>query len=249
MEGGSVLHRAFAVADAKREGPDAAAGYAEARAILQQALEEAPDRPDLLSAQAHLWADEVAFRSLIGEEREQHHSKAQATYERALELDPDNVRAHSGLGDLAMSQETEASYVEATGHFERAIAADPQDRHARQRLAEVLAHLGRDQEAEAVLAEAPAPPAAPPDPGKVAEPSVPNDLPPAHESTAFERPEITEDEAEQLEAWKALADREADNAAIQRAVAIQCRQQGDSDCADAYDERADALEDGTEPNE
>ncbi len=253
-EGPSILQEVFTIAEAGRSGPDAAGAYQAARERLQEALEDYPGDPKLHAAMGHLWVDEVMWRRLQGEERERHRAQAEACYRRALELDPHHVRANAGLGDLLLNLESTAGAEAALPYYERALAADPHDGHARQRMAEALTKLDRADEAAALLAEAPAPLPAPkeePDLELIEEPPELIEEPPEAEP-----PELIEEppEAEppepaptgamdaQLEAWKKLAEREAGNAAVQRAVAIQCRQRGDEACAREYEARADALE-------
>jgi len=71
-----------------------------------------------------------------------------AAYERALELEPENAHALSGLARLrANAGDAEA----ALAFFERAAAADPEDASSAQAAAELLMSLGRGDEAEARL--------------------------------------------------------------------------------------------------
>lgn len=260
--GGDTLQQAFALAEGSREGPDAQAGYLAARVLIQGAIDDHPDNARLHAALAHLWADEVAFRRLRGREREEHRTQARASYQQALEIEPDNVRAHAGLGDLALAQGTDEDAEQARLHFQRALEADPHDGHSRTQLAETLTLLGRTDQAAAVLAAKPMPPdpsfAAAPEP--IVEPITetpplradgePGPEPPDRQQPEPNPPpEVAAPEPTsgapadaQLEAWIRLADREADNAAIQRAVAIQCRQRGDLDCAYRFETRADTLE-------
>jgi Flp pilus assembly protein TadD len=246
--GNSTLQQAFALAEGSREGPDAQAGYLAARVLIQGAIDDQPDDARLHAALGHLWADEVAFRHLRGREREEHWAQARAAYLRALELEPDNVRAHAGLGDLALVLGIDDAVEQARLHFQRALEADPHDGHSRTQLAETLTLQGRLDEARAVLAATPTPPGptaetAPepsPDPVTVAPPHQAEGEP-GPEPTVSEQPTQAPVDA-QLEAWIQLADREADNAAVQRAVAIQCRQRGEHDCATRFEARANVLE-------
>lgn len=257
-EEGSILQEVFSIAEARREGEDAAAGYQDARERMQQALEEHPDDPKLHAAMGHLWADEINWRHLGGEEAQEHGAQAEAAYRRALDLDPDHVRANAGLGDLQLNLETTAGAQASVTFYERALAADPQDGHSRQRLVEALTNLGREDEAAALLAEAPTAPTIRielPGPEETTEEPFGITTPPEPgqpEATGVVEPNVeppTDAEDAQLEAWKKLAEREVGNAAVQRAVAIQCRQRGDERCAHEYEARADALEGKATPEE
>jgi len=240
---GDTLQEIFAIAEASREGPDAAAGFQAARARLQEVLDHHPDDPALHAAMGHLWVDELRWRRLEGAEREMHRGHAEQAYQRALVLDPDHVRANAGLGDLLLGLDTAAGAEASLPYYERALAGDPGDPHARQRLADARARAAQPDTSFWPSAEgegAPPPPddgLGPADP----EPLEPGPTSPAGELVA-EAPEVDPEPDPHLEAWKAFAEREADDPSVQRATAIQCRERGDMDCARAHTARAAALE-------
>lgn len=102
-----------------------------ARADLQAALKAHPDAGAFHEIEG--WLLEQDGRS----------DEARAAYERALELDPQNVQAATGLGRLALEQDPEAALV----LFDRAAAADPTDVDAARGAARALVALGRPQKA------------------------------------------------------------------------------------------------------
>jgi tetratricopeptide (TPR) repeat protein len=79
----------------------------------------------------------------------------QAAYSRALELDPENALALSGLGRLAAGKDPEAALV----YFDRAAAADPSNPEPKLEAARILVAGGKLAEAqerfEALLLEHP----------------------------------------------------------------------------------------------
>ena len=117
---GDTLQEIFAIAEASREGPDAAAGFQAARARLQEVLDHHPDDPALHAAMGHLWVDELRWRRLEGAEREMHRGHAEQAYQRALVLDPDHVRANAGLGDLLLGLDAPAASRNLVGLLEAA---------------------------------------------------------------------------------------------------------------------------------
>jgi tetratricopeptide (TPR) repeat protein len=97
-------------------------------------------RPDVAAFHA------IRGRALAG--RAAAAGEVRAAYERALELEPENAHALSGLARLR----AEAGDAEAAlSLFERAAAADPEDASPAHAAAELLISLGRGDEAEARL--------------------------------------------------------------------------------------------------
>lgn len=70
---------------------------------------------------------------------------ARASFERALELDPDEARAHAGLARLEQAIGKRDS---AVGFYDRATAADPSDPRPAREAAALLVELGQREDAE-----------------------------------------------------------------------------------------------------
>jgi tetratricopeptide (TPR) repeat protein len=148
---GSVISDAFAIADAGHDSPDPSEAYQQARAKLQQAIDDAPDNASYHAALGFLWSDEVMAGQLEGERRAYNRQQAETCFERAMELEPTNMRAHEGLGHLLMEDETPEATARALELLERAMELDPSDHNARLRLAEAYIRTERYGEAEPLL--------------------------------------------------------------------------------------------------
>ncbi len=145
---GSAVSEAFAIAEAGHDSPDPSEAYRLARAQLQQAMDDAPDNATYHAAMGFMWANELTPARLEGESWAHNRQQALASFERALELDPHNVRAHEGLGHLLMEDETPESTARALELFSKALELDPSDHNARLRLAEAMVRLERYEDAE-----------------------------------------------------------------------------------------------------
>jgi type IV pilus assembly protein PilF len=77
---------------------------------------------------------------------------AYAEFQRSLELNPNNARAHNAMGVLLHLGHDRPE--QAIGHFERALALDPQLSEARVNLGNVFLAQGRFEEAAKLYREA-----------------------------------------------------------------------------------------------
>jgi predicted Zn-dependent protease len=107
-------------------------------AVLHAWFEREPDNTQALLFQAGLWT------LLL------HHSKAIATYERLLELDPDH---HTGRFRLALVMMEDRLYEAAAPHLELLRVRQPDNLAVNVQLARCRDFLGDQQEAERLLEE------------------------------------------------------------------------------------------------
>ncbi len=117
-------------------------GLAEARKLLDQALDISPDYPEALVGRADADAAEVLFfRSAIPLD------KAEQLVERAMELEPGNVYAK---GVAALLYLAKGDYERAAFYSEQIIAIDPSNPYAYAILAPSRWREGRAEEAIAL---------------------------------------------------------------------------------------------------
>lgn len=108
----------------------------EGRAVLQTWLERQPNNTQALLYQAGVWT------LLL------HHSKAVATYERLLELDPEHDAARLKLALVLMEDRI---YTTAVPHLESVVRRQPNNLAAAVQLARCRDFLGQEAEAERLL--------------------------------------------------------------------------------------------------
>jgi tetratricopeptide (TPR) repeat protein len=138
--------------------PRYAAGLRALVKYAHEANRSAATRPTLEKVfAAH--PDSSAFQEIRGYDLELSGAPAEtvsAAYQHALELDPNNSLALTGLGRLAVARNDPQA---ALGFFDRAAAADPADPAPQLAAAKALVALGKSAEAEqrldALLAEHP----------------------------------------------------------------------------------------------
>jgi len=111
----------------------------QARSCLDQALEAAPDMPD------------VHFGLGLLEEESGDSELARHHYQQAIEHDPRHARAQTNLGLLL---KLAGDLGQAEGHFRAAISSDPALPEAQVNLANLLQQTGRAGEAEAAYRQA-----------------------------------------------------------------------------------------------
>lgn len=98
-----------------------AAPYEQARALYEQAIVLDPNYADAHAGLASVWFDLTQYSTLPLKDAL---PKVRAEANRALALDPRNVRALVGL---ALADDAEGKLAQAKAEFERALAIDPSD--------------------------------------------------------------------------------------------------------------------------
>src|SRR6185437_2238527 len=116
---------------------------AEAVATLKQRLKTKPDDPDLLYL-----LGEALLRSggLAGDAQ---HREAQASFEKAVQLNPQLCLAHVSLGRMYLEQ---GRLADAVSQLEKARASDPKEQSTYWQLAMAYRRLGEpEKQKEALL--------------------------------------------------------------------------------------------------
>jgi TolB-like protein len=125
----------------------AAEALEQSNALYLQVVQIDPDYADAWLGLAENYSSQAAYGMLLPGSKGYRLSREAA--ERGLAIDPDNPRAHTSLGRIALSFENDLAA--AAQHYSRALAIDPSDIDTLSGAAYLLRALGRPEEAIAVM--------------------------------------------------------------------------------------------------